>query len=71
MNVKDSVMFTEEEFNEFDRITLEESSRDQATRSAARLKLEQFKQKHGKAKCDAMWARIAASESNLKKIRSN
>lgn len=65
------VTFTDEEFKEFDRITMEASSSDQATRSTARFELSQFQQKHGKGKCDAMWARICESEPNLKKIRSH
>lgn len=65
------IHFTEEEFKEFDRLTRNASCSDQVIRINGRLDLRQFREKHGKAKCDAMWARITASEKNLKLARAH
>ena len=56
-------MFTLKELAEFDRITLEASSRDQVRRIAGRLELAKFKELHGQAKCDALWEMIKQSDA--------
>lgn len=48
--------YTNDEFNEFNLLSLLCSSRNQVQRIDGRMKLGRFVEKHGKAKCDAMWA---------------
>lgn len=50
--------YTAKEFREFDRLTEDMSSRVQMARISARLAMTKFVAKHGKEKCDAMWAEI-------------
>lgn len=49
------IKYTEEEFKEFDRITMSQSSLSNLERIMARLDLSKFVEKHGREKCDAMW----------------
>jgi hypothetical protein len=55
--------YTEAELVDFDRLTLETSSRDQVTRIMARLRLARFVESHGKPKCDAMFAELQRREA--------
>lgn len=57
-----SADYTETELQQFDLLTLRTSSRDQVTRIAARMELKRFIEQHGKAKCDAMFAKLTANK---------
>lgn len=63
-----AIEWTKDEIKEFDRLCDATGSRDQVRRIAARLDMDSFISKHGKEKCDAMWAhlesggKIAASQ---------
>lgn len=57
--------FTEQEFREFDRVSRNTGSRDNALRVVARMELRRLIARHGKPKCDAMWKRICASAPGL------
>lgn len=50
--------YTDEEFNEFLELVDKSGSRRQAHRSSSRVALPAFIDKHGKAKCDLMYANI-------------
>lgn len=63
--------YTKQEFEQFRHLSNKSASRDQVTRIDARLKLREFIQTHGKAKCDAMWAEITASDESLKRARAH
>ena len=63
-------MFTEADFRQFERLSGQLASHDPVKRLQARHQMREFREKHGKAKCDAMWARICASEANLKRVRA-
>lgn len=63
--------FSQQEYEQFCHLSSKSASRDQVTRINGRLKLREFIQQHGKAKCDAMWAKLTASESNLKLARAH
>lgn len=52
------ITWTNEELGEFDRLIDGQSSRNQMTRIVARLEMQSFIKKHGKEKCDAMWAHL-------------
>lgn len=62
--------FTEAEFSQFERLSRQVASRDPVARLNGRISLKTFIETHGKPKCDAMWARICASEANLKRVRA-
>lgn len=49
------------EIKEFDRLIDKSESRDQAERVSGRFELRAFIAKHGKEKCDAMWAYMEAN----------
>ena len=53
-----SADYTEEELKEFDRLTMRQSSPDQVTRIEARLDMSNFVAKHGKEKCNDMFAAL-------------
>ena len=59
-----SIQWTDEELQEFDRLVNEVSSIRQLERINARLNMPKFIEKHGKEKCDAMFAHL---ESKRKK----
>ncbi len=46
------------EEREMDRLVEKSESRNQVTRIAGRLALDEFIKKHGKEACDKMWERI-------------
>lgn len=50
--------YSKDELREFERLVDMASSRDQMERIEARLGQREFVAKHGKEKCDAMWAEI-------------
>lgn len=59
--------FTPKMLEEFDRITLRLSSRDQLTRIDARIiELPEFIAKHGRAVCDAMFEHLQARDERRK-----
>ena len=58
----DATEYTAEEFEEFDKLTNDASSLDQCTRIAARLAMPNFIKKHGREKCDAMFAKIKETD---------
>lgn len=53
-----SVEWTNDELKEFDRLTKKASSFHQLDRIHARLEMPKFIAKHGKEKCDAMFAEL-------------
>lgn len=54
-----AITWTAEELAEFDRLVDMVSSSDQMTRLCARMvEIPAFIAKHGKEKCDAMWAHL-------------
>jgi hypothetical protein len=53
-----SLEWTEEEIKEFDRLLGETGSRNQLERIIGRLDMTKFVEKHGKEKCDAMFAHL-------------
>jgi hypothetical protein len=63
--------FTQQEYEQFCHLSSKTSSSDQVTRINGRLKLREFIQQHGKGKCDAMWAKLTASEPMQKRMRAN
>lgn len=48
--------FTAEELSEFDRASWRASSPDQVNRISGRMELRKLVARHGKEKCDAMFA---------------
>lgn len=52
------ITWTPEELREFDRITKQMASRDQMDRIRGRIGIKPFVEKHGKEKCDAMFAHL-------------
>jgi hypothetical protein len=52
------ITWTAEELAEFDRLVEMASSQRQMERLHARLNMPKFIAKHGKEKCDAMWAHL-------------
>lgn len=50
--------WTQDEFDEFDRLTRMLSSLRQMDRITARIDIRNFEAKHGKAKCQAMFDAI-------------
>lgn len=51
--------WTKAELKEFDGLVDKVSSRNQVTRIQARMvEMPEFIKKHGKEKCDAMWAHL-------------
>lgn len=59
--------WTDNELAEFDKLVDDVSSRDQGTRSVARLKLNAFVKEHSKEKCDAMFAYLEQKPAKRKK----
>ena len=59
-------VYTAGELRKFDRLTLLMSSRDQVTRIEARFAVQDFEKKHGKAKCEAMFAVLKARDEKRK-----
>lgn len=53
--------WTPEELKEFDRLIDMTSSRDQVQRISGRMDMRKFVDKHGKEKCDAIWAHLEAT----------
>lgn len=53
-------MWTKAEITEFDKLVDAVSSRDQVKRIEARMDMSSFVAKHGKEKCDAMFAHLEA-----------
>ena len=62
MSEQPSITWTPEELAEFDLLTWMVSSRDQTDRIRGRLDMDKFVEKHGKEKCDAMFAHLTKSE---------
>lgn len=58
MTTKTKLPWTKAEFARFDRLTMKASSPHQLTRIMGRLALQKFVEKHGKEKCDAMFAEL-------------
>lgn len=56
------ITFTEDELAEFNARTWDQDSRNQVTRISGRLGIRELIQRHGRAKCDAMWAEIKRRE---------
>ena len=54
--------WTKEELAEFDSLINAVSSSDQMERIIARLDMPKFIEKHGKARCDAMYAHLLSDE---------
>lgn len=52
------ITWTDEELREFDDLVDMVSDRHQVTRITGRFKMDEFIKKHGKPKCDAMWAHL-------------
>lgn len=55
--------WTDDELKEFDQITSDLSSLHQMERISARLAVNAFVKKHGKAKCDAMFEELKRRET--------
>lgn len=55
-------VWTEEELTTFDSLSMATESHDQMTRIKGRLDMNSFVSRHGKVKCDAMWAEILRRE---------
>lgn len=51
-------IWTKEELKEFDTLIDDVSSRDQMRRISGRIEMNKFVEKHGKEKCDAMFAHL-------------
>lgn len=58
--------YTKEELKEFDRLTRMGSSLDQMDRIKSRLSVRQFIAKHGRAKCDAMFAELRRRDEGVR-----
>lgn len=59
-----AVTWSKEELKEFDGLVDKVSSRNQVTRIQARMvEMPAFIEKHGKEKCDAMWAHLEGGGS--------
>jgi hypothetical protein len=58
-----SITWTDEELAEFDRLVDKVSSRNQIQRIESRFEMPKFIEKHGKEKCDAMWAHLQEREA--------
>lgn len=56
------IRWNDEEFAEFHAASRKSDSRDQVTRIKGRMELSELVRRHGKPKCDAMWAAILAAE---------
>lgn len=54
--------FTERLLKQFDKLTWAMSDRNQVTRITARLAIGPFIEKHGKAKCELMFAELKRRE---------
>lgn len=54
--------WTPEELAEFDRLTEDCASKSRGVRVIGHINMRAFIEKHGKEKCDAMWAHILAAE---------
>lgn len=59
----EATIWTQEEFKTFEKLVNGTSSRYQITRIEARLDMDLFVKKHGKEKCDAMFAEITKNDS--------
>lgn len=57
------ITWTKEELAEFDELLEMTSSIHQMSRINARIDMPKFIKKHGKEKCDAMWAHLQAIDS--------
>lgn len=60
------ITWTPAELAAFDRYTERLSSRDQMTRLSARLDIDHWIAKHGKAKCDAMHKHLLERDARRK-----
>lgn len=52
------IQWSKEEIEEFDNLVDATGSHDQVERINGRLDMGEFIAKHGKEKCDAMWAHL-------------
>ena len=59
--------YTKDELKEFDRLTNELSSHNQVARIGARMDIKKFIEKHGKEKCDAMFAELQKRDAKRRK----
>lgn len=57
-----SEAWTEDELKEFKRLSELSGSRHQMDRIDARIEMPKFVEKHGKEKCNAMWAHLTAKD---------
>lgn len=55
-----SITWTASEITEFDSLVDDVSSASQLARISARMRMREFVDKHGKEKCDAMFAHLEA-----------
>ena len=58
------ITWSDEEFKEFDRLTMMASSPHQVTRIEGRLNLQEFVEKHGEDKCHAMFEHLSKEEND-------
>lgn len=56
------ITYTKDELDEFDLLTAKLSSQNQMDRIEARLDCRQFLGRHGREKCDAMFAELTARD---------
>ncbi|RWN33413.1 hypothetical protein [Mesorhizobium sp.] len=63
MNDAMTEIWTAEEIEEFDNLTLQLSSQRQMERISARLAIKAFEAKHGTAKCQAMFDVLKARDA--------
>jgi hypothetical protein len=57
------ITWTEEEFREFEELVDSGSSRSQLERIHSRIHMPAFIEKHGREKCDAMFAVLTEGEA--------
>lgn len=63
-----SERWTTDELNEFDRVTWRLSSRDQVVRISAGFEIKTLIEKHGKAKCDAMFEHLTGHKNESRRL---
>ncbi|AKE44814.1 hypothetical protein AU106_gp183 [Sinorhizobium phage phiM9] len=59
-----NVSYTQEELEEFNRLTWTQSSLNNLERIIGRLEMSKFVKEHSKEKCDAMWEEIKKREAD-------
>jgi len=57
------MQWTKEEITEFDRLIEDVSSQNQLSRISGRFGMQDFVNRHGKEKCDAMWLHLESGGS--------